>query len=69
MLKERREKKKIRQYELAEKILRHETYISKIELHPEQCNPDVRTIIRIANALGLKRAKVFEYFAKTQNIE
>jgi len=69
MLKERREKRKIRQFELAEKILRHESYISKIELHPEQCNPDIRTVIRIANALGLKRGKVFEYFAENQNID
>jgi transcriptional regulator with XRE-family HTH domain len=69
MLKERREQRKIRQFELAQKILKHESYISKIELHPSECNPDVRTIMRIAAALGLKRGKVFEYFAENQIID
>ncbi|MCS6110352.1 helix-turn-helix transcriptional regulator [Clostridium botulinum] len=64
MLKKKRIKKQMTELELAKKIGRSEGHVSKLETHPEKCNPGVRLILKLAKELSLNPVKVFLFFVK-----
>lgn len=64
MLKTKRIKKHLTELELAERIGKSESYVSKLENHPSRCNPTVKLILNLANELSLDPAKVFIFFIK-----
>lgn len=68
MLKETRENKGLTQLELAGKIGKHKSYISKLESHPHLCNPSTNTILKLSKALCIHRYKILDFFAENRGI-
>ena len=68
MLKEKRDKKGLTQLELARKIGKHKSYISKLESHPHICNPSVNTMLKLSKELDIHYIKVFRFFAENKEI-
>lgn len=64
MLKKKRLKKQMTELELAKKIHISEGHISKLENHPEMCNPGVKLILKLSKELSLNPVKVFLFFVK-----
>jgi transcriptional regulator with XRE-family HTH domain len=64
MLKKRRLIKHITELELANKLGVTEGYISKLENHPEKCNPTVNLILKLSYALKIKPERIFIFFIK-----
>jgi transcriptional regulator with XRE-family HTH domain len=68
MLRTKRVKKRLTQLELAEQIGVTESYISRMETHPESCNPNVTLILKISYALKTNPVKIFLYFVNSRPI-
>lgn len=66
MLKQKRIKRKITQLELALKLGIDNSYISRIEKHPETCNPTLHLILNISKYLKINPYKVFDYFVRSR---
>jgi transcriptional regulator with XRE-family HTH domain len=64
MLKRKRKLKRLTESELAKVIGVTEGYISKLENHPEKCNPTVNLILNLARELRISPTKVFLFFVK-----
>jgi Predicted transcriptional regulator with C-terminal CBS domains len=64
MLKERRSSKRLTESQLAKKIGVTEGYISKLENHPEKCNPTVNLILKLSRELNINPLKTFLFFIK-----
>lgn len=62
MLKKKRIEKQLTALELAKKIGVTEGYISKLERHPELCNPTVNLILKLSKELKISPVKIFIYF-------
>lgn len=67
MLRDRREEKQLTLLQVAEKINKSESYLSKLETHPNKCNPSIDTILKLSQELDLHRIIVFEFFASSRN--
>lgn len=68
MLRKRREKKGLTQLQVANKIKKHRTYVSRLETHPQYCNPNVHTIIKLAIILEISGAEIFKYFETSKKL-
>ncbi|KFX54657.1 helix-turn-helix transcriptional regulator [Clostridium botulinum] len=64
MLKTKRIKKQMTELELAKKIGKSEGYVSKLENHPNRCNPGVNLILKLAKELSLSPVIIFLFFIK-----
>lgn len=64
MLKRKRKMIHLTELELAERIGVTEGYISKLENHPEKCNPTVNLILKLSRELNISPIKVFLFFIK-----
>lgn len=64
MLKKRRSSKRLTESQLAKKIGVTEGYISKLENHPEKCNPTVNLILKLSRELNINPLKTFLFFIK-----
>ncbi|MCR1132288.1 helix-turn-helix domain-containing protein [Clostridium botulinum] len=42
------------------------SYVSKLENHPDKCNPTINLILKIAKELGLNPFFVFRFFIKNR---
>lgn len=65
MLRERRVEKNLTLLQVATKINKTESYLSKLEMHPHECNPSLVIMLKLAIILEMNRVIVFEYFAKS----
>jgi transcriptional regulator with XRE-family HTH domain len=61
MLKEKREKKGLTQSELAKKVGLSENYLSALENRPQDCNPTLDTIGKLAKELDICPEELFEF--------
>lgn len=68
MLREKREIKGLTQLQLAQKIGKHKSYVSKLESHPHLCNPSVNTILKLSKELDIYHVKVYKFFAENKEI-
>lgn len=67
MLKKKRIEKRLTQLQLAEKLGISESYLNKLENHPNTCNPTVNLILKLSKELDLDSLKVFLYFTKDKD--
>lgn len=67
MIRERREEKNLTLLDVAKKINRSESYLSKLENHPNMCNPTIDIILKLSYELDLHRILVFEFFASAHD--
>ncbi|WP_315941050.1 helix-turn-helix transcriptional regulator [Clostridium botulinum] len=52
--------------EICKKIGISKSYVSKLENHPDKCNPTINLILKIAKELGLNPFFVFRFFIKNR---
>ncbi|WP_271814129.1 helix-turn-helix transcriptional regulator [Clostridium beijerinckii] len=64
MLRKKRSFKRLTELELAKRIGVTEGYISKLENHPEKCNPTVNLILKLSRELNINPLKIFLFFIK-----
>lgn len=64
MLKKKREMRNLTELELAKRIGVSEGYISKLEKHPDKCNPTVNLILKLSSELMINPVRVFIFFIK-----
>lgn len=66
MLKKKRREKHLTQSELARKIGITESYVNKLEKHPQVCNPSVNLILKLSKELGVNPIEIFLFFIKNR---
>ena len=64
MLKEKRKEKGLTQSKLAKNLGITKGYLSKLENHPDLCNPNVNLLLKLAKELDLHHVKIFCFFIK-----
>lgn len=64
MLKKKRSFKRLTELQLAKKIGVTEGYISKLENHPEKCNPTINLILKLSRELNINPMETFLFFIK-----
>ncbi|MCQ2017311.1 helix-turn-helix domain-containing protein [Clostridium butyricum] len=64
MIRRERKKKKLKLSDIAKELNVSESYISKLETHPQKCNPTINIILKLSKVLGLCPIFVFIFFIK-----
>ncbi|KAI3349021.1 helix-turn-helix transcriptional regulator [Clostridium botulinum] len=64
MLKKKRVEKNLTELKFAKRIGISKSYVSKLENHPDKCNPTINLILKIAKELELNPFFVFKFFIK-----
>lgn len=62
MLKNARKSKKLSQQALATKINVKRCYISRLENHPNTCNPSVKLVVKLSKELDCSPVELFLFF-------
>jgi transcriptional regulator with XRE-family HTH domain len=66
LLEKRRLEKKLSLSQLAAKIGVTKGYLSRIEKHPQECNPTIIIILKLAKELDINPVSIFLYFVKNR---
>ncbi|MCS6103483.1 XRE family transcriptional regulator [Clostridium botulinum] len=66
MLKKKRVEKNLTELKFAKRIGISKSYVSKLENHPDKCNPTINLILKISKELELSPFFVFRFFIKNR---
>ncbi len=66
MLKKKRVEKNLTELRFAKRIGISKSYVSKLENHPDKCNPTINLILKISKELELSPFFVFRFFIKNR---
>jgi transcriptional regulator with XRE-family HTH domain len=64
MVKEKRKEKGLTQSKLAKNLGITKGYLSKLETHPDLCNPNVNLLLKLSKELDIHPVKIFLFFIK-----
>lgn len=64
MVKEKRKEKGLTQSKLAKNLGISKGYLSKLEKHPNICNPNINLILKLSKELDVHPVKIFLFFIK-----
>ncbi|KIL09264.1 Cro/Cl family transcriptional regulator [Clostridium botulinum] len=66
MLKKKRVEKNLTELRFAKRIGISKSYVSKLENHPDKCNPTINLILKISKESELSPFFVFRFFIKNR---
>jgi len=66
MIKEKRREKGLTQSKLAKNLGITKGYLSKLENHPDFCNPNVNLLLKLSKELEIHPIKIFLFFIKNR---
>lgn len=69
MLKAKRKEKHLTVRQFAEILGISKSYVTKLEKHPERCNPTINLILKLSIVLGLCPYFVFKFFIENRKYQ